>query len=197
MEVVFSRIGDRNILAFAHVMLAFLWSLAFVPGAQEYVQAYVPWGKVAMFLNTLERLNATRPEALQYPPLGTESMRQLPEDFIMRGLSWSEYYLPDTFFAGPIVGEDERSLEMPSHTVYRAERCLWLGLQLSSVSWLRERRISKLMERLQLDQWLDYDKESKRFTATKFAQCLQPDETDEENNRSSTMRSGSEFSTVS
>jgi hypothetical protein len=58
--------------------------------------------------------------------------RQLPEGFIMRGLVWAQHCLPINFFGGQVV---ERNLELPSHAVPRAERCLWLGVQLSSVSY--------------------------------------------------------------
>jgi hypothetical protein len=60
--------------------------------------------------------------------------RQLPEDFIMRGLVWAQNYFPVDFFDGQIVDEDERNLELPSHAAPRAERCLWLGVQLAFVS---------------------------------------------------------------
>jgi hypothetical protein len=42
--------------------------------------------------------------------------------------------LPGTPRAGQIVDEDERNLELPSHAAPRAERCLWLEVQLASVS---------------------------------------------------------------
>jgi hypothetical protein len=48
------------------------------------------------------------------------------EDFVMRGLIWSQHYFPADFFNGHIVDEDERNLELPSHAAPRAERCPWL-----------------------------------------------------------------------
>ena len=59
--------------------------------------------------------------------------RQLPEDFVMRGLIWAQHYFPPGFFEGQVVDEDERKLELPSHAGPRAERCLWLGVRLASV----------------------------------------------------------------
>jgi hypothetical protein len=42
----------------------------------------------------------------------------------MRGLVWAKHYFPTEFFEGYVVGEDERTLELPSHPAPRAERCL-------------------------------------------------------------------------
>jgi len=62
------------------------------------------------------------------------SLWQLPEDFVMRGLIWAQSYFPSNLFNGQLVDEDKRHLELPSHAAPRAERCLWLGVQLASVS---------------------------------------------------------------
>ena len=60
--------------------------------------------------------------------------RQLPEDFVIRGLIWAQHYFPADFFGGQLVDEDERTLELPSHAALRAERCLWLGAHIATVS---------------------------------------------------------------
>ncbi len=135
-EVVFQRIGDKNILPFAHVVLAFLNSLAFVPEALLFVEGQVPWESIVTFLNTLGRSGAveSRFEGSAFPQPLSGTGRQLPEDFIMRGLVWAKHYFPSGFFEGQVVDEDERTLELPSHAAPRAERCLWLGIQLASVS---------------------------------------------------------------
>jgi Est1 DNA/RNA binding domain len=135
-EVVFQRIGDRNVLPFAHVVLAFLNSLAYVPDALLFVEGQVPWESIVAFLNAVGRSGAveSRFEGTAFPQPLSGTGRQLPEDFIMRGLVWAKHYFPTGFFEGQIVDEDERSLELPSHAAPRAERCLWLGIQLASVS---------------------------------------------------------------
>ncbi|KKY16019.1 putative telomerase-binding protein est1a [Phaeomoniella chlamydospora] len=160
MRIVFSRIGDKNTLSFSHVMLASLWSLAFVPGALEYVQAFVPWQQVALFLNTLGRHGAThaaKPE-VALPGAANKPGRQLPDDFVMRGLLWTSNYYPQDFFSlQSLLPEDERNLELPSHAVYRAERCLWLGVHLSS-----------------LNHWLRYNAQTKQFSVTDFGRDLSP-----------------------
>jgi hypothetical protein len=133
--VVLQRIGDKNCLPFAHVILAFLYSLSFAPDVLLYVEAIFPWTSLALLLNTLGRSGTVegRFEGSEFPILLSGIGRQLPEDFTMRGLAWAKYFYPPGFFEGQIVDEDERALEPPSMAAPRAERCLWLGIQLASV----------------------------------------------------------------
>lgn len=136
VSIVAAKVGDRNTLPFMHVTLAFLWGLSYVPGALFYVESYVPWAKIVLSLNTLSRSGVVdaRVESKEFPQQQSGIGRQLPEDFPMRGLIWASYYYPDDFFEGQVVDEDERTLERPSHAAPRAERCLWLGMRLTSVS---------------------------------------------------------------
>lgn len=136
IDVVLQRLGDKNILPFAHVVLAFLNSMAYVPQALLYVEGQVPWESIVTFLNTLGRSGVveSRFEGSAFPQPLSGTGRQLPEDFIMRGLVWAKHYFPSGFFEGQVVDEDERTLELPSHVAPRAERCLWLGVQLATVS---------------------------------------------------------------
>lgn len=53
--VVAQRIGDKNTLPYMHVVLAYLFGLAFVPNALTYVEGCVPWEDIVVFLNTLGR----------------------------------------------------------------------------------------------------------------------------------------------
>ena len=134
--VVSQRIGDKNILPYMHVILAYLFGLAFVPNALIYVEGNVPWENITIFLNTLGRSGVVdaRFEGIDFPQQMSGTGRQLPEDFLMRGLIWAQFYFPTDFFTGSVVDEDERNLELPSHAAPRAERCLWLGVRLASVS---------------------------------------------------------------
>lgn len=136
ISMVAQKVGDRNILPFMHITLAFIWSSSYVPGALAYLENYVPWAKLVLSLNTLSRsgVSDNRIEANEFPQQQSGTGRQLPEDFLIRGLVWSSYYFPGDFFDGQVVDEDERTLEMPSHAAPRAERCLWLGHKLASVS---------------------------------------------------------------
>ena len=133
---VASKVGDRNIVPYMHLTLAFLWSMSFVPGALIYINTYVPWSKLVMFLNTLGRSSVSdaRVESAEFPESMSGIGRQLPEDFPIRGLVWSQFYYPVDFFTTNVVDEDERTLELPSHSAPRAERCLWLGARIASVS---------------------------------------------------------------
>ena len=134
--IVAAKIGDKNIVPYMHSTLAFLWSLSFVPGALPYLHAYVPWSRLVMFLNALGRSGVynAQVESAKFPQASSGVGRQLPEDFPIRGLVWAAYYYPSDFFTGEIVDEDERQLELPSHAAPRAERCLWLGARIASVS---------------------------------------------------------------
>jgi len=134
-----------------HVYLACLISLAYVPGALEYMECHVPWERLAVFLNTLGRSGVvdSHVEGSDFPLSLSGTGRQLPEDFVMRGLVWSPNYLPADFFEGQVVDEDERTLELPSHAAPRTERCLYIGVQLAAC-----------------DRWLIYNSTTKEFTAT-------------------------------
>jgi hypothetical protein len=132
--VVAQRIGDKDVLPYMHVILAYLFGLAFVPNALTYVEGHIPWESIAAFLNTLGHTGVAEFEGIEFPQRVSGTGRQLPEDFIMRGLVWAQNYFPRDFFNGQVVDEDERNLELPSHLAAREERCLWLGAQLASVS---------------------------------------------------------------
>lgn len=164
--IVTQRIGDKNIVPYMHVLLAFLWSLANVPGALLYVSAEMPWEGIITFLNTLGRSGVDKTEVVsdEFPLQLSGTGRQLPEDFSMRGLSWAQHFFPPGFFQGQVVDEDDRILDLPSHAGPRAERCLWLGVKLASVS-------SKIFHGTevpanlfpQLGRFISCDKESENF----------------------------------
>lgn len=63
------RIGDKNILPYMHVILAYLFGLAFVPNALIYVKGHIPWEDITIFLNTLGRSGAieSRFEGTDFP----------------------------------------------------------------------------------------------------------------------------------
>ncbi|KAK5188948.1 hypothetical protein LTR92_011063 [Exophiala xenobiotica] len=158
VSMVAGKVGDRNILPFLHFTLAFLWSLSYVPGALVYLENYVPWAKLVLSLNSVNRSGVVdaRVESKEFPQHQSGTGRQLPEDFLLRGLMHPDYVFPGDFFEGQIlVDEDDRTLELPSHTAPRAERCLWLGVRLAS-----------------LKRYITYDIVSKEFACTDFASAL-------------------------
>ncbi|KAK5241547.1 hypothetical protein LTS06_012037, partial [Exophiala xenobiotica] len=158
VSIVAGKVGDRNTLPFLHFTLAFLWSLSYVPGALVYLENYVPWSKLVLLLNSMNRSGVVdaRVESRDFPQQQSGTGRQLPEDFLMRGFKWSDqHYYSSHFFEGQVVDEDDRTLELPSHAAPRAERCLWLGVRLAS-----------------LKRYMTYDIASKEFACTEFASSL-------------------------
>jgi hypothetical protein len=125
--VVSQRIGDKNILPYMHVVLAYLFGLAFIPNALLYVEGCIPWEDITIFLNTLGRsgMAKSRFEVVDFPQQMSDTGRQLPEDFVMRGLIWARHCFPADVFVGQIVDEDERNLELQSHAAPRIERYRW------------------------------------------------------------------------
>ncbi|KAH7021736.1 hypothetical protein B0J12DRAFT_585741, partial [Macrophomina phaseolina] len=95
----------------------------------------VQWEKVALFLNTLAKLE-TITSSIKSPEFlygGDEDFRPLPEDYIIRGQLWAySYYL--VLWFSLVVDEEERILELVSTVRLRTKRILWLGVRLGLVS---------------------------------------------------------------
>lgn len=134
LTLVLQRIRDPNVLPFVHANLVFLWNLAFIPPAFTKVEADVPWVLIANFLN------AQRTSDIPASKVNSKKVpvdRCLPDDFIMRGQIWCRFYHSRDFFEGDFAADvdyDERTLEVPNMMISRRERCLWLGIQIASVS---------------------------------------------------------------
>ncbi|EAS30483.3 uncharacterized protein CIMG_05962 [Coccidioides immitis RS] len=155
LALVLKHIGDKNVLPHVHVSLAFLWSLALVPEGMSYAQSEIPWQALVTFLNTLntQGLNESRLKSQSFPMPESGMKCHLPEDFSMRGLIWSQLYYPSGFFNFSTLEDDEeRSLEPPSITAPRTERCLWIGHRLAS-----------------LDIWISFNEQQKKFIVKDFA----------------------------
>lgn len=60
---------------------------------------------------------------------------RLPEEFLMRGSLYSQWYFPWTWFRVTSVGDHERSPETPSISQPWIDRLLWLGRSFSSLWW--------------------------------------------------------------
>lgn len=143
--LVFQRIGDNNILPFAHILLSFLQSLTSIQSFDfqvdnTYVASSIlsaaPWNQIVSFLNKLVRSMQPAPffESVDFirPIEGDD--RPLPEDHLIRGQIWSQKYFPDDWFKDSEVDDEERSIEHASTVRVRAERVLWLSFRLASVS---------------------------------------------------------------
>lgn len=136
LRVILNQNGNGHILPAFHVYLAFLWAAALVPESMLYLQADVPWSRLCDKLNLALRLE-TDIEPLErgdFPTGEVGTNKQLPEDFYIRGYSWSRLYYPGDFFT-EMPDEEARYIEMPSFIITRARRCIWLGLRIAEVSY--------------------------------------------------------------
>ncbi len=135
LSIALRRLGDKNVLPLVHVYFVFLWSLAAVDEAMIYVEQDIPWTEICSFLNTLAKPNilTSRVQESIFPKPAEGIGRPLPEDFIIRGQMYSQWYFPETWFTDAMVDDEERVLELPSMAETRMERILWLGFRLSSV----------------------------------------------------------------
>jgi len=140
-RVVLQRIGDKNVLPFVHIFLAFVFRLALIPSDifdSAAVLDDVPWEEIAVFLNTLvksEKLNLRVIVEDIFCQDGGNS-RPLPEDYFARGQVWAQHLFPKTWFDNA-QDEEERSLERASTVKARTDRVMWLGYRLASFGrWL-------------------------------------------------------------
>ncbi|KAJ5461631.1 DNA/RNA-binding domainE.t1.c1-type [Penicillium daleae] len=121
------------------------------PNVMQQVEKFIPWTSIARFLNALIgpdiNFDKTEDKAfLQYDG----AARYLPEDFLIRGQSWSQLYFPDDFFKDA-PSEDERPvIEQPFIAIPRKHRCLWLGVRIAT-----------------FDRWITYI--NRRFSITQRA----------------------------
>jgi hypothetical protein len=136
LELVFACDNKENVLPQIHVSLAFILSLALVPKSMLYVEPDVPWNVITDCLNALshQNLNTSRIEDSNFPRSENGTTHHLPEDYFIRGQSWSKVYHPPGFFSEKSsVDDEDRYLEPPSRAAPRLERCLWLGVRIASV----------------------------------------------------------------
>ena len=145
LDICLKRPSDTNVYPLVHVYLGFLWSLIIVQQACRYleqdlvlktIEKDIPWIGVCLFLNTL----ATDPQAMtakvryeDFPRPFEEAGRPLPEDYIMRGQLFTQWYFPGNWFTAAMIDDDERSHDLPSMAQPRKERLLWLGHRIASV----------------------------------------------------------------
>jgi hypothetical protein len=153
-----NQLGDRNIVPYMYFVLSFVWALARVGRPLIYLEAHIPWSSLMLFLNTLGRsgVSEEKIQSPSFPESVSGTGRQLPEDFPARGAVWAQHLYPPDFFRRNVTDEDERTLELPSHTAPRCERCLWLGVRLAS-----------------LGRYLVYDPASGQFSVTEYASSLE------------------------
>jgi hypothetical protein len=143
------RIGDKNVLPFVHIMLAFLSSVASDKCVSKLIDD-TPWAELVAFLNPLVKAENQMQSQSEsqifnmdallasdvFPKEGERADElPLPEDYQVRGLIWADDYFPKTWFERE-HDEEERYLELASTVKNRIERVLRLGFSISKVSAL-------------------------------------------------------------
>jgi hypothetical protein len=139
IKIVVNRWGDTNTLPFLHTILVFMNYMTRYPGAINHLEDEFPWKLTALMLNSL--LGSCEPGYKVQSHITLldkdQSPRPLPEDFAMRGLLYSEDYLPNEWFRNDKIDEDEKYFELASMAEERRDRILSLGCSIAtSGSWL-------------------------------------------------------------
>ncbi|RGP79609.1 hypothetical protein FLONG3_2357 [Fusarium longipes] len=139
IKIVVNRWGDTNTLPFLHTILVFMDYMTRYPAAMNHLEDEFPWKLTALMLNSL--LGSCEPGYKVQNRIPSQdkdqSPRPLPEDFAMRGLLYSEDYLPNEMFSNDKIDEDEKYFELASMAEERRDRILSLGCSIAtSGSWL-------------------------------------------------------------
>ena len=141
--LVLRRQGDKNVIPYVHIWLAFLMSLVKIGSADESIRTSyvanelrrcVPRQELCSFLNEWTKSEAVsdrryESDAFIQPEKG-ESI-PVPEDYLIRGQVWSQDYFPDEMFKDAIIDEEEKNVEHASTTRIRIERVLNIAYRLS------------------------------------------------------------------
>lgn len=136
LSISLRRPQDANVHPLVHVYLVFLRTLVSVEQAMKCVETYIPWNDLCFFLNFLYSPSRAANRSLccgDFPEPEEGPGRPLPEDFVLRGQLYSQWYFPETWFADAMIDDDERSLDLPSMVEPRGDRLVWLGHSIASV----------------------------------------------------------------
>ncbi|KAJ4298131.1 hypothetical protein N0V90_006030 [Kalmusia sp. IMI 367209] len=137
LTLVLRRIGDKNVLPHVHVLLSFLSTFASIKYVAQF-NDHAPWSELSSFLNTLLKSEQRPEKTLPGPVFPTDQADSLPlpEDYLIRGQIWSQWYFPEDWFNRE-HDEEDRQMELASTVRLRTERVLRLGFELATVSMLR------------------------------------------------------------
>lgn len=155
LSISLRRPHDPNVHPLVHVYLVFLRTLVSVKQAMKCIETYVPWIGICSFLNSLSIPSRSADPSLRskdFPEPEEGPGRPLPEDFVMRGQLYSQWYFPENWFASAMIDDDERALDLPSMTWARADRLFWLGHCIASAK-----------------KWIYFDEETRFFYPTDYA----------------------------
>lgn len=138
----------RDSLAYIHVTLVCVHSIhslrtRLLAGQKSYTfdspldLGELPWNHLAVYLNTVAHCAGISARLLEYArqgnflvPESKEEKKPLPEDSLIRGLIWVQFYFRPGWFEGQSE-DDGRNIEGPTTHQSRMERVLWLGLYLA------------------------------------------------------------------
>ena len=138
LTVILQRVDDRNIQPLLHSLLVFLYQIpkAYEPSAVSMIYASICWSKISACLNRLAKDHKaiiSRTTDL-FPQRYRDHEEPLPEDYLMRGLSWCETYFPAGWFDSPKLDEEERAFELPSAGKARIGRLFGVAKSITTVS---------------------------------------------------------------
>ncbi|KAJ5947434.1 hypothetical protein N7466_000449 [Penicillium verhagenii] len=140
LALFLEQIGVEEIYPAIHTSLAFIWCLSLKPMAMQQLETIIPWLAIAKFLNTLlqQKTNFDKIENEAFP-IGFKEvkLKQLSEDFLIRGQLWSQLYYPEDFFKDAPSVDDRPVIEEEATRIPRQHRCLWLGVRLATFNrWM-------------------------------------------------------------
>lgn len=155
-RIVLSLVGNVHCYGFVHVLMAWLVSLAQIPGAMDHVERTVDWPALVTFLNAMLKTHArydrllletvmqvpeeTEREEAAGPPADTVphppqqrsiEAKPLPEDWTLRGLLFGQLFPAGWFGDAANMDDNEVVMETSAMTPIRCERILWLGVRLA------------------------------------------------------------------
>ena len=139
-----------DVLPSVHAILVWLQSIHFLRSRlndDESIHTYgclmssdkFSWGGLSDYLNMLMKHNPVNARIMEFArqgifpvPEGREEATPLPEDYLVRGLIWTQFYFPSGWFGGGQTDDEgARAIENPDVHKARVERVEWLGLYLA------------------------------------------------------------------
>ncbi len=108
-EIHFKRLGDMNVLSFAHVTLVFLRYMSNLPGAMVILAPAFPWADLATMLNSV--IDVLKP--ISYSHIESSTMSK-PEQELKLNLGL-QLLVPEE----PTVGEDDDDATSPTNDEFR------------------------------------------------------------------------------
>ncbi|KAF6225485.1 hypothetical protein HO133_009485 [Letharia lupina] len=155
LSISLRRPEDPNVHPLVHVYLVFLRTFVGVEQAMKCIEPSVPWNGLCSFLNFLSTPSRAADPSFRskdFPEPEEGPGRPLPEDFVMRGQLYSQWYFPEAWFTDAMIDDDERTLDLPSMAKPRADRLFWLGHSIASAK-----------------KWIRFDEVGRRFSPTAYA----------------------------